>query len=169
MTAQIGDKFMIRDRSYTMAAASNPIPFTPKEYGIIADACCTDCWRGFWCIYDFFDIDSDALENGGEEIDVLQFVKEHVDPEITQDDIEDYYSMLDLYDIDKSSRLLNWQNEPSLVALIAWSFKNDVTLDDWIREYFKSNTMYFVNQVKNYIHMKKDLESYLRLQEKQAV
>ena len=74
-----------------------------------------------------------------------------------------------LYDIDKSSRLLNWQNEPSLVALIAWSFKNDVTLDDWIREYFKSNTMYFVNQEKNYLHMKKDLEAYLQLQEKQAV
>lgn len=55
MTAQMGDEFMIQDRSYTMAAASNPIPFTPKEYGIIADACCTDCWRGFWCIYDFFD------------------------------------------------------------------------------------------------------------------
>ena len=122
-----------------------------------------------YLMLDFFDIDSDALENGGEEIDVLQFVKEHVDPEITQDDIEDYYSMLDLYDIDKSSRLLNWQNEPSLVALIAWSFKNDVTLDDWIREYFKSNTMYFVNQEKNYLHMKKDLEAYLQLQEKQAV
>lgn len=118
---------------------------------------------------DFFKIDSDELENASEEIDVLQFVKENVGSDITQDDVDDYYSMLDEYDIDKTSRLLEWRNEPSLVALVAWSFKNDIDLDDWIKEYFSKNNMYSINQVKNYIRMKKDLQEYLQLQEKQAV
>lgn len=122
-----------------------------------------------YLMLDFFKIDSDELENASEEIDVLQFVKENVGSDITQDDVDDYYSMLDEYDIDKTSRLLEWRNEPSLVALVAWSFKNDIDLDDWIKEYFSKNNMYSINQVKNYIHMKKDLQEYLQLQEKQAV
>ena len=73
--------------------------------------------------------------------------------------------MLDEYDVDKTSRLLNWQNDPSLVALIAWSFKHDIDLDDWIKEYFAKNNMYFINQKKNFLHMKKDLEAYTRLKD----
>ena len=122
-----------------------------------------------YLMLDFFKIDSDELENASEEIDVLQFVKENVGSDITQDDVDDYYSMLDEYDIDKTSRLLEWQNEPSLIALIAWSFKHDVDLDDWIKEYFANNNMYSVNQKKNYLHMKNNLDEYLQLQEKQAV
>ena len=122
-----------------------------------------------YLMLDFFKMDADSLENTSDEIDVLQFVRENVGLDITQNDIDDYYSMLDEYDIDKTSRLLDWQNEPSLVALIAWSFKNDIDLDEWIKEYFSKNNMYFINQKKNYLHMKKNLEAYLQFQEKQAV
>ena len=45
--------------------------------------------------------------------------------------------------------------------MIAYSFKYDIDLDDWITEYFKRNKMYFVNQKKNYLHMKNDLEKSL--------
>ena len=99
----------------------------------------------------------------------MKFVQENVDPEITQEDIDDYYSMLDVYDIDKKSRLLEWQNEPSLVAIIAYAFKYDIDLDLWIKDYFQQNNMYFINQEKNYLHMKNNLDEYLQLQEKQAV
>ena len=109
----------------------------------------------------FFNMDDDALDNSGDEIDVLQFAKENVDPSITNDDIEDAYDMLNGYDIDKKSKLLEWRNEPSLIALIAYSFRNDIDLDDWIKEYFKKNKMYFINQKKNYIHMKESLDAYL--------
>ena len=64
-------------------------------------------------MFDFFKMDSDVLDNTSDDISVLQFVRENVGLDITQDDIDDYYSMLDEYDIDKTSRLLNWQNEPS--------------------------------------------------------
>lgn len=122
-----------------------------------------------YLMLEFFNMDLDELDNASDEIDALQFVKENVDQDITQDDVDDYYSMLDEYDIDKTSRLLDWRNDPSLVAIIAWSFKHDIDLDDWIKEYFDSNNMYFVNQVKNYRHMKKDLEAYLQRKEKMAV
>ena len=110
----------------------------------------------------YFEIDDDALDNASNDIDVLKFVQENVNPEITQEDIDDYYSMLDVYDIDKKSRLLEWQNEPSLVAIIAYAFKYDIDLDLWIKDYFQQNNMYFINQEKNYLHMKKDLDAYLQ-------
>ena len=122
-----------------------------------------------YLMLDFFKMDADSLENTSDEIDVLQFVQENVDSSIVQDDVDFYYDILNDYDVDKHSKLLQWQNEPSLIALIAWSFKQDINLDEWIKEYFSKNNMYFINQKKNYLHMKKDLESYLQLQEKQAV
>ena len=122
-----------------------------------------------YLMLDYFKMDSDALENTSETIDILQFVKENVDAEITSEDIEIYYDMLNDYKLDRNSRLLQWQNEPSLIVLIAWSFKNDIDLDEWIQEYFSRNNMYLVNQKKNYLHMKKDLEAYLQLKEKKAI
>jgi len=104
-----------------------------------------------------------------DEIDVLEFVRSNVNPAVTPDDIDDYYSMLDVYDIDKTSRLLDWQNEPSLISLIAYSFLNDVDLDEWIKDYFKRNHQYITDQKENYIHMKKDLSEYLQLQQEMAV
>ena len=103
------------------------------------------------------------------DIDVLDFVKENVDPGITDDDLSDYYSMLDVYDIDKKSKLLDWQNEPSLISLIAYSFINDIDLDEWIKDYFERNENYISDQKENYIHMRKDLFQYLQLQNKVAV
>ena len=104
-----------------------------------------------------------------DDIDVLAFVRENVDSGISEDDLSDYYSMLDVYDIDKKSKLLDWQNEPSLISLIAYSFINDIDLDEWIKDYFKRNQNYILNQLENYIHMKNDLSEYLQLQDKVAV
>lgn len=118
---------------------------------------------------DFFKMDDDTLENINNEIDTLEFVRNNVDSNVTQDDIDDYYSMLDEYDIDKTSRLLEWQNEPSLVAMIAYSFKYDINLDDWIKSYFENTNMYFINQKKNFVHMKNDLNEYLHHNKKLAV
>ena len=84
------------------------------------------------------------------------------------DDVDFYYDILNDYDVDKHSKLLQWQNEPSLIALIAWSFKQDINLDEWIKEYFSKNNMYFINQKKNYLHMKNNLDEYLQLHTRQA-
>ena len=119
-----------------------------------------------YLMLDFFKMSMSDLENIDKEIDTLEFVREYVDSDITQDDVDDYYSMLDEYNIDKSSKLLEYRNEPSLIGIIAYSFKNDIDLDNWIVEYFKNNKMYFIDQKKNYLHMKKDLDEYIKLTEK---
>ena len=121
-----------------------------------------------YLMLDFFKMDADSLENTSDEIDVLQFVQENVDSSIVQDDVDFYYDILNDYDVDKHSKLLQWQNEPSLIALIAWSFKQDINLDEWIKEYFSKNNMYFINQKKNYLHMKNNLDEYLQLHTRQA-
>lgn len=51
MTAQIGDKFKIKNENYTFVAMSEPIGFHPSRYGIRPSHTCTACWRGFWCEY----------------------------------------------------------------------------------------------------------------------
>ena len=108
------------------------------------------------------DIDTNGVTHAN-EIDTLEFVKKNVDPNVTQEDVDLYYDMLNGYKVDKSSRLLNYQNEPSLISIIAWSFKNDIDLDQWIIQYFKNNKMYLINQKKNYLHMKNNLCEYLQL------
>lgn len=103
------------------------------------------------------------VEENEEEEDVLSFARRMVGKDIIQDDIDEAYDMLDSYKIDRTSKLLDWQNEQSLIALIVYSMKKDIDLDEWIVSYFNENTMYFKNQEKNYIHMKHCLQDCLQL------
>ena len=74
-------------------------------------------------LLDFLKVNEENLENTyKDEDDLLNFVKENVDEGITSEDIDDYYSMLDEYNIDRKSNLLDWKNEKSLVSIIAYSF-----------------------------------------------
>lgn len=52
------------------------------------------------------------------------------------------------------------QNRALLVAIVAYSLKNDIDLDEWIVDYFKRNDRYIRNINENYIHMKGDLDEY---------
>ena len=58
------------------------------------------------------------------------------------------------------SKLLDTANRLSLLAMVAYSYKNDVDLDDWMEEYAANNNTYFMDQRKNFIHMVKDLTAY---------
>ena len=51
MTAQVGDRFIVKGDSYSIVAISNPILFQPQDYGIVPAAICTACWNGYWCEY----------------------------------------------------------------------------------------------------------------------
>ena len=111
---------------------------------------------------DYFNVQDIEMWNTNNEVDVQEFVKENVDSEITSDDIDFYYDMLNDYRIDKKSKLLEWQNEPSMVAIIAYAFKREVDIDEWIVEYSNRNSGYMLDQKENYIHMRNDLEEYLQ-------
>ena len=44
--------------------------------------------------------------------------------------------------------------------MVAYSYKNDVDLDDWLEEYAANNNTYFMDQRKNYSHMINDFRQY---------
>lgn len=52
MTAQIGDQFRYKNAEFEITAQRPHLQFNPLDYGIIPEAACTACWRGFWCVYD---------------------------------------------------------------------------------------------------------------------
>ena len=54
MTAQVGDRFIFKGDDYSIVAISNPIQFNPLDYGIKPAACCSACWKGYWCDYQIF-------------------------------------------------------------------------------------------------------------------
>lgn len=92
-----------------------------------------------------------------EEVSTLEFVKENVDINITEEDVEDFLNMLDDYtlEVDNNTKLLDENNKPSLTALVAYACKNDCDekLTDFIKQWFTANTMYILNQKENYLHM----------------
>lgn len=102
------------------------------------------------------------------ELDVMDFVKDNVDHGATEEDIELYELALDDYivEVDSSSELLDKQNKPSLIALIAYAFKidRDNIIPKWITRYFDQHHSFISNQKENYLHMKKDFDEYIRVE-----
>ena len=58
------------------------------------------------------------------------------------------------------SKLLDTTNHLSLLAMVAYSYKNDVDLDDWLEDYAAKNNTYHVDQRKNFSHMVNDFKQY---------
>lgn len=58
------------------------------------------------------------------------------------------------------SKLLDVANQLSLLAMVAYSYKNDIDLDDWLEEYAANNNTYYIDQRKNYLHMVNDFKQY---------
>ena len=58
------------------------------------------------------------------------------------------------------SKLLDKQNRLSLLAMMIYSYKEDKDLDKWMADYASKNNTYFVDQKKNFLHMKNDFERY---------
>lgn len=110
-------------------------------------------------MHEFLHINQEDLK----EVDVLEFLKENIDDAITEEDIEDYEEDLDILelDVDNSNHLLDKNNKPSLIAMIAYGYKEDKTIDSWFIDFFKRNNTYNRNQKENYLYMVNDLEKYL--------
>ncbi len=61
----------------------------------------------------------------------------------------------------EGSKLLDVANRKSLLAMVAYSYERDVDLDEWLEQYAAKNNMYFPDQRKNFLHMKKELNNYI--------
>lgn len=106
---------------------------------------------------------SDMSKGEPEEINVLEFVKENVNTDITEESIKEYEEDLEVLtlNVNNESRLMNIENRPSLIAMVAYGYLNDIEIDDWIVDYFNNNSMYMIDQKKNYLHMKDNLDEYI--------
>lgn len=51
MTAQVGDIYKKDNKTFSIVAMTNPIPFDPRDHGINPEFRCTACWAGYWCEY----------------------------------------------------------------------------------------------------------------------
>ena len=113
--------------------------------------------------FDFLDIETDnfLVES------ILDFVKETVNPDVTEEDIEDYREDFERLtcDVDNNTRLLDECNLPSLLAIIAHTYKEDIVIDEWFMDFFKNNNTYTRNQKENYLNMKASLEDYIKQSE----
>ena len=58
------------------------------------------------------------------------------------------------------SKLREVDNRPSLLAMMAFSYQEDEDLDEWMSDYASRNNTYFIDQKKNFLHMKQDFKQY---------
>ena len=114
---------------------------------------------------------SSDLDKPNERIDSLEFIKENVIEDISEDDVKFCRAILDdlTLNVNNNTPLLDEQNMPSLLALVAYSCEIDVDLDEWIVGYFKQHDNYIFDQTKNYEEMKTDLDNFIKQREKIAV
>ncbi len=100
----------------------------------------------------------------------LEFVRENIGSEKTEEDVELYLSILDEWslDIDNASKLINLDNLCSLLGIVGYAC--DLECDDiaqtWFVEFAKKNNTYIVEQKENYLHMKADLNGFVQLLKK---
>ena len=97
-----------------------------------------------------------------------EFIVENVgiDEELVHEDMDFYNDSLDdlLENTVKfGSKLLEPGNRQSLLAMVAYSYKEDKDLDEWLTEYAENNNTYIKNQKENYLHMVSDFEEYSKL------
>ena len=107
---------------------------------------------------EFLHINKEDLE----EVDVVDFVKENVNPDTTNEDVELYSEILDdiTLEVDNDTKLLDKHNRPSLVALVGYACQNDIDdkLVEWIKDFFVKNLTYKLNQKENFTYMKNSLQ-----------
>ena len=95
----------------------------------------------------------------------VEFISQNVDIPIADviEDIQLYMDTLDELEEDHirvGSKLLHNENRQSMLAIVAYAYKNDIDLEKWMEEYASNNNTYFVDQKKNYLHMVEDVIAY---------
>lgn len=103
----------------------------------------------------------------GDGISTEEFISVNVGIDINDviADMDFYNQSLDeLLDITVriESKLRHHENRLSLLGLMAYSYKEDVDLEEWLGRYSKSTNTYLADQKKNYIHMRDSLNKYLK-------
>lgn len=120
---------------------------------------------------DYLHITEDQTENNSidnvelsEEITPLQFIRENVSERVSEDDVDDYYTLMDdfknLDGVNKESPFFDYHNELAFLGMIAYSFKSDKDLDNWLVAYTNKDVSYSHDQVVNLDNMLADFKEF---------
>ena len=114
---------------------------------------------------EYLHIDEVELSEETETITPETFVSDMVDmpAEKVKEEMDLYEETLDGLEnntIRDGSKLLDTANRLSLLAMVAYSYKNDVDLDDWLEEYASKHNTYNPNQKNNFLNMVDDFKQY---------
>lgn len=115
-------------------------------------------------MYEYFGINKECYVSS-DVIDPEIFIAENVGLEIhdvknDMDCYEETLTNLESNCVRDGSKLLDIANRLSLLAMVAYSYKNDIDLDEWLEEYAANNNTYFMDQRKNYSYMVNDFNQY---------
>lgn len=107
------------------------------------------------------------------EESVETFVAEcvEIDKEELHEDIEFYNQSLDELlesTVRLDSKLRHDENRSSLLAMMVYSYKKDVDLEEWLMKYATNNNTYLRNQKENYLHMVDDLKEFIQKTKRSA-
>lgn len=102
------------------------------------------------------------------------FISENTGIEIesVKEDIDFYNKTLNdltTRTIIDGSKLLDNQNRISLLAMVAYSYKTDKDLDEWLKKYAENNNTYLADQKRNFLRMRSDFERYSSLKSRRVV
>lgn len=110
---------------------------------------------------EFLHIEEKNIDIDDERLFISEMVG--IDKKIVGEDMELYNETLDdltVRTIRDGSKLLDRGNRISLLAMVAYSYKEDKDLDDWLAEYAEHNNMYLADQRQSYLRMKSDFEEF---------
>lgn len=116
---------------------------------------------------EFFDINEN--DKPADELFISEMLD--MDVEIISEDMSFYKESLeDLTSrtIKDGSKLLHNENRLSLLTMVVYSYKEDIDLDEWLTEYAKNNNTYFMDQKKNFLHMRTDLERFINQENRKS-
>ena len=104
-----------------------------------------------------------CIECSENKMTALEFIKENVDSNATEDDLACYEDVLNdlTVEVNNDSKLLEAENNNSMLALVAYSFVNDIDLEKWFVNFFERNNEYISDQKENYFYMINDLNDYI--------
>ena len=103
------------------------------------------------------------------EMETLDFVRKYVDPEITEEDVDGYWNYINglvkTRIIKGNSEMLLPENENSMMAMLAWSEKEDKNIATWLQRFSVSHkTMPDMSQRERFEYMKKNCQKFEALQ-----
>jgi len=121
-------------------------------------------------MYEYLEIQNEDMPQNNS---VEEFIAENLDieKEVISEEMDFYNESLDILlenRVKLDSKLRHAQNRPSLLAMVVYSYIEDYDLDEWIMEYAQNNNTYFVDQRKNFLHMKNDFEQYTNSNNKKS-